>query len=300
MSFKKNLLLAIAIVFLSSSVWFYNKVEESNKIPHNIAYVHALQSFILATQKTRGLTNSYRHGNISALLLVYGEREQIANSVAIMHKLNKNDILNSEIVRQQEALAKKAILIHSTALKEEPMNVFKNYTSLINDSIVLSNEHEKVISSLDPHYHSISYLYFPLIEAIAKLRGLGSGSAAKKICSDDEATKLTTFIQEIQKLRTKIPLTPQSKYFLETVEDYTTLATRQIIKKSSLNIDPDVYFDQGTAVITAITTYTDTLQKKQNDLALDTYKKALYTTWILFLFSIISLILYLRVYKKRL
>lgn len=298
MLFRKNLLLFFSILFLSSSFWFYTKAEQSKKNLHNIASVNALQSFILSTQKTRGLTNSYRHGNVSALLLVYNEREQIAKSIHAMDQISKTDNFNSKITHEQEALSKKIQQINSIAFKEEPIKVFKTYTSLINDSIALSNEHEEAIISTNPDYQSVSHLYFPLIEAIAKLRGLGSGSAAKQICSEDEAIQLTAFIQIIHDLQVKIPLTPETKPFLTAVKSYTTLAKQQIIQKGPLSIDPDLYFDQGTAVITAITSYTDALQKHQNALALKTHQNALYTTWVLFLFTIITFVLYLRTQKN--
>jgi hypothetical protein len=47
-------------------------------------YIDNLKDLIIATQKTRGLTNSYLNGNTAAMLLVYGTRDDMKKAIGNM------------------------------------------------------------------------------------------------------------------------------------------------------------------------------------------------------------------------
>lgn len=260
------LLLMAAVVFLSG--FYYLKAQTSRKTIDNIHYLNAIESFILASQKTRGLTNSYLNGNLSAQLLVYGQREKIIQAIEDMQSHSTKSLLDTT---QQKKLVADIINLNKSAFKEDPKSVFSRYTDIIDMSIDFGKELEDKMAQNDPNYKVISSIAFPLIENIAKLRGLGSGCVARGNSTKIENEKLLSFIIQINKLRYKIGESgnnsPSEKKSLEridyVIQRYVQLSQDEIINRHTITIGADFYFDQGTAVIDTIVKYLDEQQAKQ-------------------------------------
>jgi hypothetical protein len=145
-----------------------------------------------------------------------------------------------------------------------------HYTKIIDSAINFSKKLEEKITQNDPNYKSISNVYFPLIENIAKLRGLGSGCVAHGNSTPLENQKLTAFITQIKQLQSTMEKSNYSQGEQESlngifsaVNQYIQLSENEVINKHAIDLKADFYFDQGTAVINTIVKHLDNKQAKQ-------------------------------------
>lgn len=260
------LLLMAAVVFLSRH--YYLKAQTSHKSIDNIHYLNAIESFILTSQKTRGLTNSYLNGNLSAQLLVYGQRDKMAQAIKDMETYQDKSLLH---VIQQKQLVLEILQLNKTAFKEDPKTVFSHYTKIIDGAINFGQKLEEKMVQNDTRYKAISTITFPLIENIAKLRGLGSGCVAHGNSTQVENKKLLSFIMQINKLQYSMGRnsvnSPAEKEAMEdivySIQRYVQLSQDEVINRNAITIGADFYFDQGTAVIDTIVKYLDGKQAEK-------------------------------------
>ena len=74
-------LLVLAVQLQAKSLFSNNEQAENAK------YINSLKDLVIATQKTRGLTNSYLNGNESTLLLIHGNKRDMKRALGIMESL---------------------------------------------------------------------------------------------------------------------------------------------------------------------------------------------------------------------
>ncbi|MDD5211798.1 MAG: nitrate- and nitrite sensing domain-containing protein [Sulfuricurvum sp.] len=268
MSFKRIGVLLLMAVVASLSSYYYFKVQTAHKTIDNIHYLNSLESFILASQKTRGLTNSYLNGNLSAQLLVYAQREKTGQAIKEMETYERNNLLNTP---EQKQLISEITNLDNNAFKEDPKSVFAKYSKIIASAIHIGENLEKKMVQNDPHYKAISTIAFPLIENIGKLRGLGSGCAAHGKATPEENQELISLIAQINQLQHAMEQNDTAsstekesmKHTFNSIQHYIQLSQDEVINRHVITLGPDFYFDQGTAVIDTIVKYLDDKQAKQ-------------------------------------
>jgi hypothetical protein len=244
----------------------------NNSQADNSKYIEALKELTIATQKTRGLTNSYLNGNISALLLIYGNKDEMKKAIGTMESLPlaSDPIVNKRATEISHSL----IELNHKALKRQPAEVFENYTELIEKLLLLAQTVSKHGSEdLNPLGKDASNVMMevilPLTEYIGQLRGMGSGIIAKGSIDEKQKYKVAAIMNEMENLSSKFQTdmaTISSKYkehypsdindklsiIKISIQKYTDLAKTEVLQPNSTTTNPDAYFNEGTNNITLL------------------------------------------------
>ncbi|NPA60129.1 MAG: hypothetical protein GXO30_06670 [Epsilonproteobacteria bacterium] len=261
------LLIALLIFNLEAKSLFSNSEQADTS-----KYIGALKDLVIATQKTRGLTNNYLNGNTTSLLLVYGNRKDMKRAIGIMESLPlaSDPIVNNRATSISRALIK----LNRKAFRKDPAIVFEQYTEQIEEILMLAQTISKRSSKdLNPIGKKLSSVMMevilPLCEYVGQMRGMGSGVAAKGSITPIQNAQILAMIDEIETLSSKlisdikIIASNNSAHFdssinkkLDTIDKatrkYVALTTKQLLQKKKIKYDSSTYFDEGTALITKL------------------------------------------------
>jgi len=260
------LILGILLFNLQAKSFFSNDEQKESSV-----YIGNLKELIISTQKTRGLTNSYLHGNTASLLLIYNNRSDIKKAIGKMEStsLASDPVINTRATNISKALIK----LNNVALKQEAQKSFAGYTEQIEQILMLAQTvSQRSTKNLNPFGKEASVIMMetmlPLTEYVGQLRGYGSGLAArgKVVKSDIEkiyllvnevSTLNQTLQEEMNGLKSKyssnLPSTITSE--LDTIDKRAkefTFTTKKKLLKSPKEVDSDIYFEEGTRLIDAI------------------------------------------------
>ncbi|MDD2653232.1 MAG: nitrate- and nitrite sensing domain-containing protein [Sulfurimonas sp.] len=243
-------------------------------------YIEALKNLVIATQKTRGLTNSYLNGNLIALMLVQDAKSNMKKAIGSMESLK----LASDPVINQRAtdMSSKLTDLNRKAFKLKPEESFERYTQEIEQILMLAQTVSKRSADhMSPFAKDASFVMMeqmlPLTEYVGQLRGYGSGIAAKGAITQEQKENLSVIIANLTSLnnelqaRIKNVLSSGRKYYPQDVEEkvtkmnssleaYVEFAKKEFYKES-ISINPDSYFTNGTEIITQIIAIYDTTNK---------------------------------------
>ncbi|MDQ1244612.1 MAG: hypothetical protein QG565_952 [Campylobacterota bacterium] len=105
----RTLLLVLLLVFSLEAKQIFSTSE-----PAAIRrYISSLKDLVVATQKTRGLTNSYLNGNLIALMLVQDAKNDMKRAIGAMEssRLASDSIINQRASEHMSPFAKEASFI---------------------------------------------------------------------------------------------------------------------------------------------------------------------------------------------
>ncbi|RLA77491.1 MAG: hypothetical protein DRG78_17345 [Epsilonproteobacteria bacterium] len=260
------LLISLMLFSLEAKSLFSNTQQADSSV-----YIGSLKDLVIATQKTRGLTNSYMNGNTAALLLVYANRQEMKKAIGTMESLPMaaDPIINSRATAISQAL----ITLNNKAFKQKPSVAFSNYTQQIGQTLMLAQTISKrSAKELNPFGQEASAVMMevmlPMTEYVGQLRGLGSGLAAKGSRTEDELAKILVLVNEVQNLNTKLQsdmnrlvskypdkissnVTTEISAINQSANSYGKFAQSKFAKDIK-NIDPNRYFENGTKLISKI------------------------------------------------
>lgn len=260
------LIISFLLFNLEAKSLFSNSDQEDSSV-----YIGGLKDLIIATQKTRGLTNSYMNGNTAALLLIYNNRKDMKKAIGIMESLPLagDPIINSRATTISNSLIK----LNNKAFKFKSDETFSNYTEQIGQTLMLAQTvSQRFSKDLNPFGRDASSIMMeimlPMTEYVGQMRGFGSGLAAKGKASKAQLEKINVLAHEINDLNTKLQKQMSQLVFqypkqlnsdistnLEELNDasekYTSFAKTKF-KNNITEIDPNIYFDEGTALISLI------------------------------------------------
>ncbi len=258
------LIITLLIFNLNAKSLFSNDLQaESAK------YIGALKDLLIATQKTRGLTNSYLHGNIEAMLLVYGQREDMKEAISEMEAMS---LASDPIIHSRtSAISNALIKLNRRALKKEADMVFEEYTEQIHQILMLAQTVSKRASKdLNPLGHKLldvmMQTILPLCEYTGQFRGIGAGVAAKGVISQEQKTKMFVLANKVAKFSDRLiqdlrEIVARNKAdcdirILDRLDDvtkktsnYIKLTKRELLNNQQINYNSDDYFDEGTDLI---------------------------------------------------
>jgi len=269
---KIFLLALLMLVNLNAKSLFSNDSQKESSM-----YIGALKNLVISTQKTRGLTNSYLSGNSMALLLVHETQKDMKDAIGDMEasSLASDPVINSRATAISQELTK----MNRKAAKMDRVKAFEAYTEQIEQILMLAQTVSRRNSKdLNPLGQKASKLMMevilPMTEFVGRMRGMGSGIAAKNKISKDQTLKLMTLTTELQGLDRHLQKGMQA--ILEKYEDgyngnvTTTMRsiqnatkkyialTRNTLVKDPSAVDPTDYFDEGTDIITLLVKLFDT------------------------------------------
>jgi len=235
-------------------------------------YIGALKDLVIATQKTRGLTNNYLNGNTTSLLLVYGNRKDMKKAIGTMESLPlaSDPIINNRATSISQALIK----LNRKAFKREPALVFEQYSELIEQTLMLAQTVSKRGSKeLNPLGQDLSTVMMevilPFTEYVGQMRGMGSGIVAKGTITQMQEAQMLAIINEIETLNSKlmtdmkvIASTNKGSFdsnleaklisIEKSSKNYISLTKKEILGKKKIVFDTDKYFDKGTDLISLL------------------------------------------------
>lgn len=234
-------------------------------------YIGALKNLIIATQKTRGETNSYMNGNLAALFLVYEDRRDIKNAIGIMESLPlaTDPVINNRAT----AISRSLVNLDNNAFTLKPKKVFSLYTSYIAQILMLAQAvYERTYTQLDSFAKQTSSIMMngmlPMTELVGQIRGFGSGLAAKSSVSKKEFVKILVLsnlikkqndklYQQLNKLiklsPKKLPLSMNQKIsnLKKSTANYLYFIKKNF-KVGDITVNATNYFNNGTKVISSI------------------------------------------------
>ncbi len=269
------MLVFILMLNLQARPLFSNNTQASTS-----KYMVNLKNLIIATQKVRGLTNSYLNGNTAALLLIYSNRDNIKKALGNMESCSvaEDPVINNRATE----ISSKLVKLNTLALSLKPKNAFSQYTEIIGQMLMLAQSiSERTSKSLTSFGRAASTIMMkvmlPMTEYTGRLRGLGAGLAAKgKVTRDglerikalsyqllslnkDLQSQLNSLYAEYQnKLPAKI--LKQLSVVNNGIQRYTSYAQIHFATNPKA-IDPSIFFNKGTTLISKIISIYDTTNK---------------------------------------
>ncbi len=268
---KTVLLIAILLFSLEAKSLFSNNDQKDKS-----KYIGALKDLMIATQKTRGLTNSYLNGNTVAQLLVFGNRNKMKKAIGKMESLPfaADPIIN----KRATTISQDLIKLNSKAFRKPAPEVFEAYTEAIAQTLMLAQSvSNRNADEMNPIGQDLTAIMMedmlPLVEYIGQLRGLGSGLAAKGKVTPAQKDKLVGIMSQIVVLSGEFKDNMKavtSKYadqfdgninkkvgdVIKSINDYMNFANTNF-NKEKYSVDATEYFDRGTAIINDIITVYD-------------------------------------------
>ena len=268
--------LLLLLWIMVSPMMAFSLFDDKGSDKEYLHLVSSIKDVTITTQKTRGLSNSFLNGNVSAQLLAYAQREQMVKDFEKINALESQVKLPDVYVQESQALIKKAKKLNRKAFRKKPTEVFAAYTKITEGWMALN---KKIIDSRfksgNPTvYAAITMLnstLLPLAENVGKLRGMGSGIVAKGSCEESEATKMNTFAENIEKYRVRMVAYMNAngcrRFSKRKVNDithrikvYVELTRAEVIGKKHITLDPNKYFDQGSASLNGILEIYDAME----------------------------------------
>ena len=160
-------------------------------------YIDALKNLVVATQKTRGLTNSYLNGNLIALMLVQDAKSDMKKAIGTMESLK---LASDPVINQRASgMSSKLIELNRKGLKLKPEEAFERYTQEIEQILMLAQTVSKRSADhMTPFAKDASFVMMeqmlPLTEYVGQLRGYGSGIAAKGAMTQEQKEFIREYI----------------------------------------------------------------------------------------------------------
>ncbi len=257
-----------ALVFTLNAKSLFSNSNQAD----NSKYIGALKDLVIATQKTRGLTNNFLNGNTTSMLLVYGTRKDMKRAIGTMESLPlaSDPIINNRATTISQSLIK----LNRKAFKKEPALVFEQYTELIEQTLMLAQTVSKRGSSdLNPIGQNLSTIMMevilPYTEYVGQMRGMGSGIIAKGKITKIQEAQILAIINEIEALSSqlimdmKVVTTSNPKNFDSSLntelgkieassKKYINLTKTEILQKKKISFNTDTYFQKGTDIISQL------------------------------------------------
>jgi len=263
------LLIMMTLLFSLQAKSFFSNEEQADRSK----YIGALKDLVIATQKTRGLTNSYLNGNVASMLLVYGNRDEMKKAIGTMESLPlaEDPVINARATSISLALIK---LNRKAFRTKNPAEVFESYSELIEQTLMLAQTVSKRGSkTLNPVGKSLSSIMMetilPYTENVGQMRGMGSGIVAKKEYTQMQRAQMLAYSSEIQRLysklldETNVVVSGNKQYFNQDIqvklksiekltENYIELTKKNVLENKDIKLNADDYFDKGTAIISLL------------------------------------------------
>ncbi|MEA3229228.1 MAG: nitrate- and nitrite sensing domain-containing protein [Campylobacterota bacterium] len=261
------LVVALLIFSLEAKSLFSND-EQAN----NAKYIGALKDLMIATQKTRGLTNSYMNGNKSALLLIHSNKRDMKKAIGTMESLPlaSHSTIGSSANNISQALTK----LGNVAFDQKADQTFKDYTGQVDQILMLAQSISKQGSKdLNPFGKEASAIMMetilPLAEQIGKMRGMGSGIVAKQSITDTQKFAMTAMLSEISSLESRLQSDMRNvlskhkdlygssiKRELSNVDkaisEYVDLTNKKVLNSAKSDCVSTDYFNHGTDIISTL------------------------------------------------
>ncbi len=260
---KVILIVLLLLVNVNAESFVGNKGQENSS-----SYIILLKDLIIATQKTRGLTNSYLNGNTAVLPLIKKHKNEIEQALERLKvsSLTSDPMIEFYTVNISETLT----ILNDTSLKMDSDKAFESYTEEIAKIIewakVVSLREAITIKSLGQHVTVLmTKVLLPMLEDIAQIRGIGSGIAAKGKITEEKKKKILALCTDVNILKKELQSSMQRilsryssvynndtakavEYISNEIQKYMNITEKTLVTAPD-TVDSAQYFEQGTDII---------------------------------------------------
>lgn len=265
-----RIFLVLALLMFSSlqAKSLFSNDQQAN----NAKYIGALKDLLIATQKTRGLTNSYMSGNKSALLLIHSNKRDMKKAIGIMESLPLAS--HPTIGPKADNIYQSITKLNHVAFDQKSSQTFKDYTGQIEEMLMLaqsiSKQGSKELNQFGQDSSTIMMeIILPLTEQIGKMRGMGSGILAKKSITAVQKFALTAMLTETGNLESHLQssmktLISKNKKLFDTntkrditnlnkaIFEYMELTNKKVLSPRKSKYSSSTYFTNGSNIITLL------------------------------------------------
>jgi len=260
---KAILIVLLLLINLHAESFVSNKKQENASY-----YILSLKDLIIATQNTRGLTNSYLNGNKNLLRTIKKHQYEMQQAI---ERLETSPMVSDPTIEfYTVTISRELSLLNKKALKMDPDIAFLNYTDEISKLI----EWAKIVSYRSKiTNHSLGQdvtdlltkVLLPMIEDIAQIRGIGSGVIVKGKINAENKEKILALRTDVGILKKELQSKMQKilsgyssvynndmakgvEYISNEIQQYMNI-TETILVISPDTIDSAQYFEKGTKII---------------------------------------------------
>jgi len=208
--------------------------------------------------------------------ILLGDEEAARQLLLRARSLSPADpVINTRATAISQELTK----LNHKAVKMKRVEAFEAYTDQIGQILMLaqtvSRRNAKELNPLGQEASKVMMeTILPMTEFVGRMRGMGSGIAAKNAITPDQALKITTLTAELESLDKHLQqemkaildnhqkgynsnVTNTMRNIQSSVRKYIAL-TRTALVKDPSTVDPTDYFDKGTDIITLLVKLFDT------------------------------------------
>jgi hypothetical protein len=251
----------------------------TNKNLSYLSYLDEIKNLIIATQKTRGLSNYYLNGDVGAIMLIHDQRKSMERAIHAIKKLKLHNF--KTIDHQYEGLTANLLSLNDTAFEQNSTVLFQNYSFEIDKLLALAASISATAFQNNNKLQFSVNTLLPLTESIGKLRGLGSGLLARGSSTNSEILQMNAFITSIEHLsqvtynymqsikhEDHLKLIPSAYESNRSLTQYIMTTRESVIYPQDSKLTAGFYFPQGTKNISkVITIYKKIYQESKGSLA---------------------------------
>lgn len=260
---KIILIVLLLLVNVNAESFVGNKGQENSS-----SYIILLKDLIIATQNTRGLTNSYLNGNTAVLPLIKKHKNEIEQA---MERLKVSSLTSDPMIEFYTVnISETLTILNDTSLKMDSDKAFESYTEEIAKIIewakVVSLREAITIKSLGQHVTVLmTKVLLPMLEDIAQIRGIGSGIAAKGKITEEKKKKILALSTDVNILKKELQSSMQRilsryssvynndtakavEYISNEIQKYMNITEKTLVTAPD-TVDSAQYFEQGTDII---------------------------------------------------
>lgn len=251
------ILFGILMIFINSFVQIYTNGIILKNMKYSINLTKNISSVVFHLQKERGYTNLYLNGNKNVYSNIIKEKNLVDSYFTLIKNINEKKLYFKNIDDLESKL--NSLRVISEKQIESPINIFSEYTTLINEFIDYYNYPIKQKTTSETGKLMISiYFLEKMKEYAGEFRGIYSSIIKEKHINDKEYTFLNkSFYNIIESTNykafqftnntyNKISNFSNSKYY-KTLWNYYNLIEKKSNELYKLN--PEETFKDLTSIV---------------------------------------------------
>ncbi len=294
-------------LFLTLSLFFCNERSSTATLERKsyMLYLKQIKKLIIATQKTRGLTNYYLNGDVGAKMLIFNEQRDMRHSMDAIKELNLQESIKIHTVYTN--VQKQLLHLNRIAFTHDSSLLFSKYSQQIDTLLGLADAITSLLFPKNKDLYFATSTLLPLTENIGKLRGLGAGLVARGSTTESELNQMNEFMEEIERFITKeLQYLKEAKHLdhalinlekksISMLKAYMQTTRIHVLKPEKRTLTADSYFTEGTKNISEVITIFDMIEKNissEIDKNLSDQKRDAFILWFAALLVILFVFRY--------
>ncbi len=252
-----------------------------------LEYVVAIRNVMEALPQHRGMTNAYLHGNTKLLARLRAKQDDVNKAFALLLQVGQRYNQDFPVLGKIKKINKEWSNLSSRWQQMSAKESFSKHNALASMLLGLSSDisvvtqllsAESIVESMSARFLAMQSL--KLTEYMGRLRGLGTGLAAKGEVNDVDKEKLIALNGSVALLLEQAVLTVKKAIETSTMKDeyevnftsilnevqrngqeFSDLVKNELIDKKHIEISSDDYFDAGSKAIASILTMFDVVEE---------------------------------------